>query len=392
MAESIPEINTIEIDVDWQSVIIKEEENNTTWAENAGANSGLYTVSDNKIIWNNGGVLYKSDGNGAVFEIVNANDDITSTYFFTFGTLKKGTYVLNETLTLSTNIVNQKSFTGKFYYLTANNTYSEQTNIATISIAENAFSIIGESSATAYNSEPDEDTGAYWISTPDMNASYTATDTTKLRTIEVTEDQDMPILVINWFASNSTYSGGGDEPTEGTNLLYMGNSHPSSVYWGETEIYKIYFGETLVYEKLAPLPQLATPQNVSVENTTLSFDEVENAEEYEVFVDNVSIGSYQVSNGETWVLNSTIAAPSNSIDENINFLCVDTSQNFIRILVESEGKGVHLEYFAQGDSSTSGTTVSTGGTKVATKYRTLTFETAPTGDVLTWLQTNGVKQ
>lgn len=40
------------------------------------------------------------------------------------------------------------------------------------------------------------------------------------------------------------------------------------------------------------MPQLATPQNVAVENTTLSFDEVENAEEYEVFVDNVSIGSY----------------------------------------------------------------------------------------------------
>ena len=140
------------------------------------------------------------------------------------------------------------------------------------------------------------------------------------------------------------------------------------------------------------MTQLATPQNVSVENTTLSFDEVENATEYEVFVDNVSIGAYQVSKGETWLLNSTIAAPSNSIDENINFLCVDTSQNFIRILVESEGKGVHLEYFAQGDSSTLGTSVSSGGTEVATKYRTLTFETAPTGDLLTWLQANGVKQ
>lgn len=42
------------------------------------------------------------------------------------------------------------------------------------------------------------------------------------------------------------------------------------------------------------MPQLATPQNVAVENTTLSFDEVENATEYEIFVDNVSIGSYQV--------------------------------------------------------------------------------------------------
>ena len=37
-----------------------------------------------------------------------------------------------------------------------------------------------------------------------------------------------------------------------TNLLYMGNSQPSSVYYGDTEIYKIYFGSTLVYEKSAP--------------------------------------------------------------------------------------------------------------------------------------------
>lgn len=106
----------------------------------------------------------------------------------------------------------------------------------------------------------------------------------------------------------------------------------------------------------------------------------------------ISFTKASATTGETWVLNSTIAAPSNSIDENINFLCVDTSQNFIRILVESEGKGVHLEYFAQGDSSTSGTGVLTGGTEVATKYRTLTFETAPAGTLLTWLQANGTKQ
>ena len=95
---------------------------------------------------------------------------------------------------------------------------------------------------------------------------------------------------------------------------------------------------------------------------------------------------------ETWVLNETISAPSNIIDENINFLCVATSQNFIRILIESEGKGVHLEYFAQGDSSTSGTSVLIGGTAVATEYRTLAFSTAPTGTLLTWLQANGTKQ
>lgn len=161
------------------------------------------------------------------------------------------------------------------------------------------------------------------------------------------------------------------------------------VVFGGTEVDKVVFNGVTVFESK---PQLATPQNVTADGTNVSWDEVENATGYEVLADGASIGTVTPSTGETWVLNSTITAPSNSIDENINFLCVGTSQNFIRILIEREGVGVHLEYFAQGDSPTSGTNVSTGGTEVATEYRTLTFETAPTGDLLTWLQANGVKQ
>ncbi len=42
------------------------------------------------------------------------------------------------------------------------------------------------------------------------------------------------------------------------------------------------------------LPQLDTPTNLSVADTTASFDEVENAESYEFYVDDVSIGTYTV--------------------------------------------------------------------------------------------------
>ena len=40
------------------------------------------------------------------------------------------------------------------------------------------------------------------------------------------------------------------------------------------------------------LPQLDTPTNLSVADTTASFDEVENATSYEFYVDDVSIGEY----------------------------------------------------------------------------------------------------
>ena len=44
-----------------------------------------------------------------------------------------------------------------------------------------------------------------------------------------------------------------------------------------------------VFEKIT---QLATPQNVTADGATVSWDEVENATEYEIVVDNVSWGDY----------------------------------------------------------------------------------------------------
>lgn len=76
------------------------------------------------------------------------------------------------------------------------------------------------------------------------------------------------------------------------------------------------------------MTQLATPQNVAVENTTLSFDEVENATEYEVFVDNVSIGTHKIASPHTmtWVdtsqrieLNGSYITPPYTLDSNATF-------------------------------------------------------------------------
>lgn len=52
------------------------------------------------------------------------------------------------------------------------------------------------------------------------------------------------------------------------------------------------FGQPVKYSP--PPPQLATPENVEVDGTIVSFSEVENAQSYEFFVDGVSIGSYFV--------------------------------------------------------------------------------------------------
>lgn len=95
-----------------------------------------------------------------------------------------------------------------------------------------------------------------------------------------------------------------------------------------------------------------------------------------------------VSTGETWVLKSSgMVAPSNIIDETINFTnLIGTA--FTRITIEPEGKGVNIAYY-KGSNITYAVT---GGDGVTGDNATLTFETAPTGALLTWLQANGTKQ
>lgn len=96
------------------------------------------------------------------------------------------------------------------------------------------------------------------------------------------------------YIHTAAYTTRANEPTTGTiNKLRLGSKTPIKYYLGSKELFKMYLGNKIVYQKQL-IPQLTAPQNLSVENTTLSFDEVENAEEYEVFVDNVSIGSYQI--------------------------------------------------------------------------------------------------
>lgn len=56
---------------------------------------------------------------------------------------------------------------------------------------------------------------------------------------------------------------------------------------------------TIEIVAVSALPQLTTPTNVAVTDTTLTFDEVANATSYEVFVDNVSIGTHSIVTGHT---------------------------------------------------------------------------------------------
>lgn len=93
---------------------------------------------------------------------------------------------------------------------------------------------------------------------------------------------------------------------------------------------------------------------------------------------------------ETWVLNSTITLPSSTFSGTFT----SNGTSFTRI-EQSYGHNISdplLVYSASSGMSSISTTVYRMGSWVNEAYRTLVFDTAPSGALLTWLQANGVKQ
>lgn len=83
---------------------------------------------------------------------------------------------------------------------------------------------------------------------------------------------------------------------------------------------------------------------------------------------------------ETWVLNATISPPSSELSGVFS----SNGNSYSGI------SGYDILYYLTGSSTQSVYSIYAGW--IDDVYRTLVFDTAPTGDMLTWLQANGVKQ
>ena len=66
----------------------------------------------------------------------------------------------------------------------------------------------------------------------------------------------------------------------------IGENDLKKAFVGSNEVDTIYLGTNLLYET-----QLETPQNVTAENLTVSWDEVENAQTYSVRAEGTEIGT-----------------------------------------------------------------------------------------------------
>lgn len=86
---------------------------------------------------------------------------------------------------------------------------------------------------------------------------------------------------------------------------------------------------------------------------------------------------------ETWVLNETISGilsqtNINFVSNQISFVAIIKSSNYLKYYIDENGSSSAMAY--------------RNGSWTISAYRTITFDTAPTGDLLTWLQSNGTKQ
>lgn len=132
----------------------------------------------------------------------------------------------------------------------------------------------------------------------------------------------------------------------GTNKLKFGTETPTKLYMGDTEVTKAYMGDTLVYEK-------------------------------------------SESSGETWLLNESLIDTTSEMGFNVSIGFTSNNETFtsISLLLRAGREGVQLEY---GSTTSYNSIIGSGWTNQA--YRTINFAKPPTGDLLTWLQANGVKQ
>ena len=212
--------------------------------------------------------------------------------------------------------------------------------------------------------------GLYRIDTTLTNCSGATANTTKIQ-----ENGGLTLT----FTANSGY----ELPT-GVSVTNV-TSYNWNKSTGVLAISKPTGDVTIEIVAVSALPQLSTPTNVAVTDTTLTFDEVANATSYEVFVDNVSIGTHTIASVTSlkWKLNGTKASiPQISYDNSVA-IGYDVYNN--DTLVESNLNHIYFNdnytYMAFGSSGYWDTTNNKyGGGNI------ILFKTEPSGFLLQFLQ------
>lgn len=214
----------------------------------------------------------------------NMNNWTTTFYDFSSGGLV--TYTANDTKLLRTIIVtaDQTNVSEAFYNWFMSNI--ETTPTYTFKHWKKSNVVVNRTlvGQKYYYFKPYTILGLYTITTTLTNCTGASANATKIQ-----ENGDLTLT----FTANSGY----DLPT-GVSVTNV-TSYNWNKATGVLAISKPTGDVAIEIVAVSALPQLSTPTNVAVTDTTLTFDEVANATSYEVFVDNVSIGTHSTVTGYT---------------------------------------------------------------------------------------------
>lgn len=110
---------------------------------------------------------------------------------------------------------------------------------------------------------------------------------------------------------------------------------------------------------------------------------------------NLSQIPFTKKKGETWIINDTYSSDADFTASSLNF--ISNGENFTSITIRiSPVRATYIKYDNTTVNNIMVTTLDTGirgeAHWINSAYRTVTFLEPPTGDLLTWLQANAVKQ
>ena len=147
-----------------------------------------------------------------------------------------------------------------------------------------------------------------------------------------------------------------------------------------------------VFERMS---QLATPQNVTADGTTVSWDAVENATSYAVLADGSEIGTVERSVTDeldgTWLFNDSLSI-SDDITWNVNYTTNSEDYTDLRISLQSGPIG-HEPCMGTSEYPTLFYNMGSWDDKYKTIIITSKLSEVTNGDtLLAWLQENATKQ
>lgn len=310
--------------------IYYNEEYTNSWEGFKDGNTDKYTIVNNKVVWNDGTIL-QYNGNDVLPSDEVVNNGQYTTRQATPSPTNPETWVLNETLqnlgnefeTTINFVSNSESFskiafgsmpreylkyddTNAYFNGTWNNQTYRTITFATAPTGELLTWLQGngtkQSSTPTYKFKhwkksnvvvnrtlvgekyyyfkPYTLLGLYTITTNLTNCTGASANATKIQ-----ENGGLTLT----FTANTGY----ELPT-GVSVTNV-TSYNWNKSTGVLAISKPTGDVSIEIVAVSALPQLSTPTNIAVTDTTLTFDEVANATSYEVFVDNVSIGTHTIA-------------------------------------------------------------------------------------------------